>query len=94
VTLEPNGIATVRYEPAKAGCIRLLAVESCPCSSCFAHRAFRLCLLAFITGTSSLEPWLEFERRMHSVVVMVMRDRKRRARVLLEVAEASCFSNT
>jgi len=42
VTLDSIGIATVRYEPAKAGCIRLLVVESCPCSSRFAHRAFRL----------------------------------------------------
>jgi len=41
VTLDPNGIATARYEPAKAGCIRVLAVESCPCSSRFAHNARR-----------------------------------------------------
>jgi len=42
VTLDPKGMATVRYEPAKAGCIRMFAVKSWPCSSQLAHRVFLL----------------------------------------------------
>jgi len=38
VTWEPKGMATVLYKPAKAGCMRLLAVDKSPCSSRFAHR--------------------------------------------------------
>jgi len=38
VTWEPKGVATVLYEPAKAGCIRLLAAENLQCSTRFAHR--------------------------------------------------------
>jgi len=33
---------TVLYEPAKAGCMRLLAVDKSPCSSRIAHRVFFL----------------------------------------------------
>ena len=35
-------MATVLYEPAKAGCMRLLAVDKSPCSSRFAHKVFFL----------------------------------------------------
>ena len=42
VTREPKGMATVLYEPAMAGCMRLLAVDKSPCSSRFAHRVFFL----------------------------------------------------
>lgn len=42
VTGDPKGMATVLYELAKAGCIQSLALESWPCSSRLAHRAFFL----------------------------------------------------
>ena len=43
VTRDPKGMATVLYdEPAKAGCMRSLAVDNSPCSSRLAHRVFFL----------------------------------------------------
>ena len=44
VTRDPKGMATVLYhdEPAKAGCMRSLAVDKSLCSSSLAHRVFFL----------------------------------------------------
>jgi len=42
VTREPKVMTTALYEPAKAGCMRSLAVDNSPCSSRFAHRVFFL----------------------------------------------------
>jgi len=43
-------MATVFYEPAKAGCMSLLAVDKSPCLSRFAHRLFFLHVMSTVAS--------------------------------------------
>jgi len=49
ITQEPKGMATLLNEPAKADCMRSLAVVHLPCLSCFAHRTFSLHVKAIVS---------------------------------------------